>query len=171
MREFSICKRTSLTEDALLAAFVRSVEAPANPPAESDGIEGTAEGYVMRWRERHYSQDSDGRGVIFGPHCEARVTKSDGVLTIRCTIATSALFWLVPIAAAVAFLTLFAAVKFISPDDWRGPRWVAWLLPACAALFLAKPFWGLRRTSREARAFLERLVDDTGTGKRRAPRA
>jgi hypothetical protein len=159
MPEFTISRRTSLSEEDLLVAFVPAVEAPTVPPPESDGIEGTAEQGVMRWRGRTFDPGVEGGGVSFGPRCEARVTKTDGVLTIHATVTTTAGFWFPSVFVFIAFAALFAVTMFIDPENWKGPWWLSWLLPIGGLLFVANAFRQIRRTARDARAFLEELLD------------
>jgi hypothetical protein len=170
MTAFDISKRTTLTAEDVLAAFVGAVDLPAQPPRESNGIEGTAEWSAMRWRERTFDPGVEGGGVSFGPKCEARVTKMDGVLTIHATVTTSVSFWFPSIFAALCFVTLFVATVFISPEDWKGPVWFAWLLPVGGALFVVSAFRQVRRTAREAHAFLEGLLQTAEAGNQRATR-
>jgi hypothetical protein len=171
MADFSISKRTALTEEGLLAAFVGAVEKPEHPPRESNGIEGTAEWGVMRWRERTYNPDSEGGGVSFGPKCEARVTKKDGVLTIHATVTTTIGHWFPWVFVFVAFAALFVTTMLIDPENWKGPWWLSWLLPVFGVLFVAQAVRRVRRTARDAQAFLKGLIQDAESGKRRSSRS
>ncbi|HUG09999.1 MAG TPA: hypothetical protein VMM36_03250 [Opitutaceae bacterium] len=156
-------RRTTVTPEELLAAFVGAVEPQEHPPRASDGIEGTAECGVMRWRERTFDPGVEGGGVSFGPKCEARVTKTDGVLTIRATVTTSVGYWFPSVFVFVSFAALFAVTMFIDPENWKGPWWLSWLLPIVTALIVVKAFWQVRRTSREAQAFLEGLMQSASS--------
>jgi hypothetical protein len=158
MSEFSISKRTAVTADALIAAFVGAVELPTQPPRESNGIEGTAELGVMRWRERIFDPGVEGGGVSFGPRCEARVTKKDGVLTIHATVTTTVGYWFPSVFVFAAFVTLFAVTMFIDPENWKGPWWLSWLLAIGGALVVVNAFRRVRRTARDAKVFLEDLL-------------
>lgn len=171
MADFSISKRTALTEEGLLAAFVGAVEAPTKPPRESNGIEGTVESGVMRWRERTFNPDTEGGGVSFGPKCEARVSRKDGVLTIHGTVTTTFGYWFPSVFVFVAFVALFATTIFIDPENWKGPWWLSWLLPIGGVLFVAQAIRRVRRTARDAQAFLERLLQSAEARKPRASRA
>lgn len=166
-----INRRSAATPEEILAAFVGAVEAPERPPRESDGIEGTVESGVMRWRERTYNPDTEGGGVSFGPKCEARVTKKDGVLTIHATVTTTAGYWFPWVFVFVAFVALFATTMFIDPENWMGPWWLSWLLPIGGVLVVAQAFRRVRRTARDARAFLERLIDATEVRRKGASRS
>lgn len=111
-----------------------------------------------------------GRRVSFGPKCEARVTKNEGVLTIHATVTNTVGYWFPWVFVFVAFVALFATTVFIDPENWKGPWWLSWLLPIGGVLFVANAFRQIRRTSRDARSFLEGLLAATEARRRGAAR-